>query len=289
MRAEQFTRELGGRWFGRFGIARRPAHDDRQPSLSIADGKKVKLQVPCHGGCNFRDVLDALEKLGIGSALKAETRIQRRDRHQFPQPDMRKLVEIFWRQAMPLHGTAGESYLRSRHIVCDLPVSSRFHNHLRHYTGMFFSAMVARVDHVAAGLVGLHRTFLDAATNQKATIEPVKAMLGPCRGGAVHLRKGSRALAVAEGIETAMSLTQDLDDEVALWSALSAPGIAGLVLPDPELFGRRLLIATDGDSPGRRAGASLGERAKALGWTVEVTSAPDCQDFNDLVRSAGHG
>ena len=114
-------------------------------------------------------------------------------------------------------------------------------------------------------------------------------MLGPCKGGAVRLRQGQQGLAVSEGIETTLSLASGLDDGTAVWAALSTSGIAGLVLPDRDEFAGKLLIGTDGDPSGRKAGASLADRATVLGWKVEIVSAPDGQDFNDLLRGEQHG
>ena len=114
-------------------------------------------------------------------------------------------------------------------------------------------------------------------------------MLGPCKGGAVRLRSGDRRLAVAEGIETALSVAMGLDDDVALWSALSTSGMASLSLPGRANFSELLLIATDGDRAGRAAGTALADRAVAQGWRVEVVCAPDGLDFNDLVAGAPHG
>lgn len=49
------TRSAGG-WI----IAQCPAHDDRNPSLSIAAGADGRLLLHCHAGCGIRDILDAL-------------------------------------------------------------------------------------------------------------------------------------------------------------------------------------------------------------------------------------
>ncbi|OWJ83196.1 virulence-associated protein E, partial [Haematobacter massiliensis] len=36
--AQRITAALQGRWHGRYGLARCPAHGDRNPSLSLSDG-----------------------------------------------------------------------------------------------------------------------------------------------------------------------------------------------------------------------------------------------------------
>ena len=41
-------------------VARCPAHDDRHPSLSITP-RAARIWIYCHGGCEFRDILDRLK------------------------------------------------------------------------------------------------------------------------------------------------------------------------------------------------------------------------------------
>jgi len=64
MTAETIARELHGRRSGAGWMARCPAHQDRDPSLSIreTDGK---LLVHCHAGCDQRDVVAALKTGGL--------------------------------------------------------------------------------------------------------------------------------------------------------------------------------------------------------------------------------
>jgi putative DNA primase/helicase len=64
MNADSIIRALGARRCGSSWIARCPAHDDRNPSLSIreSDGKVL---VCCHAGCSQENVIAALKDLGI--------------------------------------------------------------------------------------------------------------------------------------------------------------------------------------------------------------------------------
>ena len=72
------------------------------------------------------------------------------------------------------------------------------------------------------------------------------------------------ALLVAEGLETSMSLLSALPDaNPRVWAALSTSGMAGLVLPRDT---GELVIAPDGDAPGRKAANKLAKRASAAGW-----------------------
>jgi putative DNA primase/helicase len=63
MTAESIAHALDARRSGSCWMAKCPAHDDRNPSLSIreADGKVLPH---CHAGCRQRDVIDALKAKG---------------------------------------------------------------------------------------------------------------------------------------------------------------------------------------------------------------------------------
>ncbi len=50
----------GGRPNGQSHMALCPAHEDRQPSLSIGEGADGKALLKCHAGCTVTDVLDAI-------------------------------------------------------------------------------------------------------------------------------------------------------------------------------------------------------------------------------------
>ena len=45
-----------------------------------------------------------------------------------------------------------------------------------------------------------------------------------------------------------------------------------------------IVIASDGDAPGREAAHALAERASALGWRVSLLPAPDNRDWNDILQ-----
>ena len=64
MKAESIAKALGGRRTGSTWMARCPAHDDREPSLAIAEAKDGTVLVRCHAGCSQHDVIDALRGRG---------------------------------------------------------------------------------------------------------------------------------------------------------------------------------------------------------------------------------
>ncbi len=60
---------------------------------------------------------------------------------------------------------------------------------------------------------------------------------------------------------------------------ISTSGMSGLVLPrNPG----ELVLAPDGDAPGRAAANKLADRAGTAGWRVRVMNCPDGADWNDI-------
>ncbi len=111
----------------------------------------------------------------------------------------------------------------------------------------------------------------------------ILAVVGPTKGGAVHLSNAHGRLVVTEGIETGLSLISGLiGGPISVWAALSASGVAALRLPD---CAGKLLIASDGDKIGRDAAESLATRAYGVGWTVSILDAPDGRDWNDVLMT----
>ncbi len=278
--ARQLTHALGGKWFGRYGLAFCPAHHNTDtPALSLSMGREGQLLAKCHAGCSFTDIISALDDRGM---LGGDTLI--REDHMADQAaaDRKRTLQAkqLARETLPMPGTIAETYLRGRGITCPLPDALRFHPNCWHPSGRRFPAMVARV--MGSDDYAVHRTYLKSDGIGKAEVEPAKAMLGNCAGGAVRLVEGNGPLVVAEGIETALSLGSGLLHEPrTIWAALSTSGMRALRLPAaPD----RLTIAVDGDRPGREAAHILAERAHKLGWTVSLLQAPEGKDWNDILR-----
>jgi hypothetical protein len=282
--AQRLTRVLGGRWYGRYGLAYCPAHPNtKTPALSLRDGDDGKLLVYCHTGCDGANVLAALRARGLlegRSNWKPDPReIERRKADE--DADLRRRIDQAsrcWTEARPIVGTLAERYLRTRGITCDLPLALRYHPKCWHGpTASKVPAMVAAVV-VDRVLVGVHRTYL-AEPGVKA-FDNAKLMLGRCAGGAVQLSGGPGPLLVAEGVETALCLLSALPGaNPRVWAALSTSGMVGLILPpDPG----ELVLAPDGDAPGRAAANKLADRACAAGWRVRIMKCREGADWNDI-------
>jgi putative DNA primase/helicase len=125
--AEALTARLGGRWHGGYGAARCPMHDDRHPSLSIRDGDRGIL-MKCHGGCDSKAIIDELKRRGRWDRRPAEPP-QRKPKHS--EAERIRYFRDLWHASGPIGGTIGETYMRGRGIILDLPPSLRFRSKVR--------------------------------------------------------------------------------------------------------------------------------------------------------------
>lgn len=81
MTAADLAQALGGRRVTRGWMARCPAHDDRKPSLSIAEGDDRSVVVKCFAGCSQDAVIAALRERGLwssGATTKGDARKRER-------------------------------------------------------------------------------------------------------------------------------------------------------------------------------------------------------------------
>ena len=138
--------------------------------------------------------------------------------------------------------------------------------------------MIALVEHIERGIVGIHRTFLTPDYRRRD-----RASLGPIGGGAVRLGmlQAGEWLAVTEGIETALAVATSCN--MPVWAALSAGGMRALVLP-PEAT--HILICADHDASGvgQRAAHDAAERWLAEGRRVRIAMPPEAgTDMADVL------
>ncbi|WP_022729415.1 DUF7146 domain-containing protein [Fodinicurvata sediminis] len=197
----------------------------------------------------------------------------------------REWARQLWASAEPIQGTLAERYLRSRGITVDpLPPTLRFHPRAKHGpSGQHFPAMISAVQRLAPDgksfhLVAVHRTFL-SSDGGKAPVPETKMTLGPIKAGAVRLAPAGERLALAEGIETALSV-MSADPDLPTWAALSTGGMRALVLPQEV---QKVLLCLDGDPEGERAGLEAGHRFQEEGRRVRLARPPEGRDFNDVL------
>jgi putative DNA primase/helicase len=287
MRADTIAKGLGGRKTGRGWMARCPAHDDREPSLSIRDADDGTVLVRCHAGCDQGQVIAALRSRGLwgerGQRQHWGTRPRSRAaaNHWPDRDDLKRTDAAFaiWQAATPARGTVVETYLASRGLNLPPPPTLRFHAGLKHSSGGIWPTMVALVTHGVDGApLAIHRTFLARNGAGKAPVDPQKMMFGPCRGGAVRLGLQRDVLMVGEGIESCLAAMLATGNPA--WAALSTSGLRALDLPDTV---SDVIVLADGDDPGEAAARDCALRWKREGRCVRIARPPWGMDFNDLL------
>jgi len=278
---------LGAKPCGTGWVACCPAHEDTRPSLSIGIGNNGALLLHCFRGCAFSEIMRAIDCV---------TLVQSRVTALFPNaangcvtvpvrkgggstgihtPEAARNSSAalsIWHESRAANGCLVERYLRKRGVTI-APPSLRFHPNLRHPSGRYLPAMVAAVSNVADTITAIHRTYL------LPRLRTDKLMLGPVSGGAVRLAPVAAKIAIAEGIETALSVMQIA--QLPAWAALSTSGVIAVVLPDEV---REVVICADGDDPGRQAARTLAARLKREGRVVRIAEAPTGHDYNDHLR-----
>ncbi|MGF6777830.1 DUF7146 domain-containing protein [Paraburkholderia sp. GAS334] len=184
--------------------------------------------------------------------------------HQIrPEPEIRATLDPRWLAYWNSLGAirdAGRAYLEARQCAVPPPDGDlRFDPAARHPAGHVGPCLVALVTDVAGrGPISLHRTWINA-DGTKADIEPPRMLLGGHRkaGGVIRLWPDealTQGLAIAEGIETALSLARVFQP---VWALIDAGNLAKL----PALAGvDALTIAVDDDPAGVQAAHSCAER-----------------------------
>ncbi len=279
--ARQITAQLRGKWFGAYGRAVCPVCGGKStnPRLSIKAGTTGKILLKCFGGCEFSELLRALNMPNTGNHVSRMSRADLKeisDADAARKADMARKAKQIWSQTVPLAGTDSERYLASRGIT--LP--AELIENLRHHPNLYHPSVKANLPGMVALVTGgegfaIHRTFFDAAAT------PRKMMLGPVKGGAVHLAEPTNQLMVGEGIETCLSVMQATGHPA--WAALSTSGLKALTLPASVT---EVTVLADGDDAGEAAARECALRWQRENRIVRIARPPRGQDFNDVLLAS---
>ena len=286
MNARELTKRLGGRWHRSYGLARCPAHDDREPSLSIQAGETAPL-VTCHAGCDRRDVIAALHRSGLWEASDGGRQHRSRPRGDpapsYPGPaEGHDYARQLWQYAREAAGTPVETYLRNRGLTDTPPPTLRYQPALKYTpSGLHLPGMVAAVQASDRRLVALHRTFLRLDGRGKAQVASPRMWLGAFGDGAIRLAPAAPELGIGEGIETCLA-AMELSG-VGAWAAGSANRLAHVALPSEV---EHVHVFRDADAEGAAGANAAAQRFTAEGRRVTVHSPPDgCNDFANVIEA----
>jgi len=180
---------------------------------------------------------------------RAREQARERERQEAAELERRKAYAVsIWSKAGDPAGTPVEIYLSSRGIDVSnsrqLPPSIRYGYVKEPGTGQHLPAMVCAVCHRPdTAPNGVHVTYL-TPQGRKAPVSAQKRMYGPCKGGAVRLGAPDDVLALAEGVESALSFMQLTS--MPTWATLGPSGLRSVVVPDEV---ERAVLAADHDGP----------------------------------------
>jgi hypothetical protein len=287
---------------GREFVGLCPFHRERTPSFTVTDNKHFFHCFGCgaHGDVfaflmrvDNIDFRTAVTKIAGGRGAgndgsRPGGTVSNMDQLDDREALNRRLAWRLWTAAHEPCGTPVERYLHQRGLeLPSMPVLRWAPRCWNRETGRELPAMLARVDSADGKFTAVHRTWLMPDGSGKAALSEPKCSLGPTRGGAVRLAPLGPVLAVAEGIETA--LTAILVGKPA-WAALSASSIERLVLPR-EVVEVTIIADHDWSGIGGRAAQRAGHRFLAEGRRAFVALPPNPgTDLNDVLlglRNAG--
>lgn len=199
------------------------------------------------------------------------------------QYDPQALARKLWEESQPAENTPVEAYLRQRKYIGPVPKVIRYLSWCKYSdTEAYYPAMLSAVQKwPASEIVAVHRTYLNRVGVGKAEVGLPKKWLGPCEGGAVQIALPTETLAIAEGIESALSFYQA--EGIPTWSALSAWNMQSLVLPDLPLA-QNIIICSDYDPTGLRITYEMADKWHRQGRSIHIVRAnARGMDMNDLL------
>ena len=267
-----------------------PAHDDRNPSLSLRQTDDGKVLLKCHAGCPPEAVVAAvgmhLRDLFPAPICLPDLRgSERPSRPAAPgSASVTRLLQECRADAAPIG-----AYLRARGLSGAVPPALRLHPALPYYEDKTligrFPAMVGVIQDSAGATIGVHRTYLAHEANAKAAVGQPKKALGKLAGGAIRLREPSTGtLALAEGIETALAVMEATG--TATWSTVGAENLKGVGVPAGVTI-VEFWADHDANEVGQKAAEKAAAALHALGHAVFVLIPPEPGDWLDVFVAQG--
>ena len=274
--ARAIVERLRGSWGRGRGMCCCPAHEDRTPSLSVTLGRKAIL-FHCFAGCSNDAVIAALDRMGMRSRdlfAGPGAEISPANTGFLDEPCANALR--LWSKARLFADTPAAAWLTSRGLAMH---SGQLRFLERTPLGpkgsvRFLPAMLAAVSN-DAGLLAVHRTFLEPDGLRLARFERPRRALGSLGTGAVRLAPAfDGKLGLAEGIETALAAMQIFG--VPCWATLGNERFGLVTIPEGV---SELHLFVDHD-----AGGELAERRARHAYAQEgrriVTHTPQNPGFD---------
>lgn len=243
------------------------------------DGMKLAMEWT---GKSFKDCAADIDTM-CGHIEKHEPKADDADR---AEKTRRRLVKI-GQGLQPVNDIDPVAhYLRRRAIKHPPRDYLRYHPSMPYYDGGYqgsYPAMVAAFRRPDGDIETFHVTYL-TKDGHKASVRAAKKVVGAQQGlagCAVRLTDVAEHIGIAEGIETALSVTQMYD--LPCWSCYSAHGMETFIPPEGV---KKVTIFPDADAnfTGQAAATACAKRLAFAGFEVSLHPFPTVgTDFNDLL------
>lgn len=275
-----------------------PFHAERSPSFTVIDARGFAHCFGCGwNGDAFRFVMD-LEHCSFRDAYKMLANADlpvwnpRERAKEVAEDRLERLADEnaarqFFKDAAPLAGTPGETYLAARGITTAIPDDVRF-GHVPWWRdketkawGPARPAIICGARDASGAVVGIQRIFFknDDPSLGKADR---KLSLGSIKGAALQLAPAEECVVLAEGPEDGLSLAQEGPGH-PVWVPFGTGCMPAVEFPP---IVKRVIIAGQNNTAGRMAvektAIALLDRGLAVG---RAWPAPAFDDWNDQLRA----
>lgn len=237
-------------------------HPGDRANLTVLSRRRMR---DCATGREFYRLVWSAEKL---PTLQEERR-QTKARHDLDQ-QLAQAIDSHWQAGLPIAQVpAVGKYLAHRGLsgiaperLVDLRAQAK-RSYRDGASSLVCPAMLAAVRDVRGRLIALHSTLLTEDGLKAKTVAPKRLSKLPSdrtiAGSAIHFGEPDKDLAVAEGIETALSVVKSTG--LPCWACISANGLAAVEVPNGV---ETVLIYADRDRSGTGQKAALALRARLL-------------------------
>ena len=196
-------------------------------------------------------------------------------------------AQRIWDTGEPLNGPVVEAYYGSRGLVVPETKNLRFVTSLKHKSGEFYPAIIARAENTSGVMTGIQRTFVARDGSGKAPVAKKlqKMSLGVIKGSMVRLAdpRDGVPLLIGEGVETTATSMQATG-----WPGFATLGTSGLSGADLPAGVKHVIVL--GENDGGKSAKAIAKVAPGLrqkGIRVRVAwPAEGFKDFNDMVKDA---
>lgn len=277
-----------------------PFHAERSPSFTVVDAHERAYCFGCGWNgdviafvmamqrCSFRDAYRILSNQELPQWSPAERqKAQAEDRLERLADEA--MAKKWFKEAQPVRGTPGETYLRARGITVEIPDTVRF-GHVPSWRdkdtgewGRKRPALVCSAQDATGAVVGIQRIFFphDDPAGGKADC---KLSLGTIKGATLRLGpQPTDTVILAEGPEDGLSIYQE-GPGLPVWVPFGTGSMPAAELPASV---RKAIVAGQNNTAGRiaveKTAITLAERGLSVS---RVWPSRQFDDWNDQLRAA---